>query len=43
MQCMQPEHAAAFTAQVKGLAQHGFDLVVEALLRAAAAAVLPVS
>ena len=42
MQCMQPEHAAAFTAQVTGLAQHGFDLVVEVLLRAAAAAVLPV-
>jgi hypothetical protein len=40
---MQPEHAAAFIAQVKGLAQHGFDLVIEALQRAAASAVLPLS
>jgi hypothetical protein len=43
MQCMQPEHAAAFIAQATGLAQHGFDLAVEALQRAAAAAVLPPS
>lgn len=43
MQCMQPEHAAAFIALATGLAQHGFDLAVEALQRGAAAAVLPVS
>ena len=40
---MQPGHAAAFIAQATGLAQLGFDLVIEALQRAAAAAVLPVS
>ena len=43
MQCMQPGHKEAFIAQATGLAQLGFDLVIEALQRAAAAAVLPVS
>lgn len=43
MQRIQPEHEEAFIAQAIGLAQHGFDLVVEALRRAAADAVLPVS
>ncbi len=42
MQRMQPEHEEAFIAQATCLAQHGFDLAVEALQRAAAAAVLPV-
>lgn len=40
---MQPGHKEAFIAQATGLAQLGFDLVIEALQRAAAAAVLPVS
>ena len=43
MQRIQPEHEEAFIAQAIGLAQHGFDLVVEALRRAAADAVLPPS